>query len=170
MRDGTSCGGIGVSSVLDDDVAAVTPEPPADRLEHAQQRFGPVQVGADAGDGGRSWFRRARLQPLLQNGLDRSVMRVAIRQRSLAGGVQARVAILFCQADDALALPQEMQMMLIQELIDGGAYVLAELIGLLAAPGRSALEERRLLGWVVIPIRLPLAGFAQQMRLGQLRA
>ena len=50
--------------------------------------------------------------------------------------------------------------------IDGSAHVLAELAGLLAAPSRRALEERRLRGRVVIPIRPPLAGFAAQIRLG----
>src|SRR5438128_1220678 len=97
-------------------------------------------------------------------------MWVAIRQRSLAGSIQARLAVLLRQADDALALPQVMQMMLIEQFVDGGADVLAELAGLLAAPGWRAQEERRLLGWVVIPIRLPLTRFAAQMRLGQLRA
>src|ERR1700730_4593889 len=48
--------------------------------------------------------------------------------------------------------------------------MLAELAGLLAAPVRGAQEEGRLLGRVVIPIRLPLAGFAAQMRLDQFRA
>lgn len=128
--------------------------------DQAQQRFGPVQVGADAGDGRRSWLSWLGLQALFQDGLDRSVMRVAKRQRSLASGIQARLAVLLRQADDALALPQEMQMMLIEQLVDGGADVLAELAGLLAAPVRSALEEGRLLRRVVISIRLPLTGFA----------
>jgi len=61
-------------------------------------------------------------------------------------------------------------MMLIEKLVDGGAHVLAKSAGLLAAPGRRALEERRLLGRVVIPIRLPLAGSTAQMRFDQLRA
>src|SRR6267378_4537342 len=63
-----------------------------------------------------------------------------------------------------------MQMMLVEQLVDGGADVLAELAGLLAAPGRRALEERRLLRWVVIPIRLALTWFAAQVRLCQLCA
>src|SRR5260370_31087922 len=129
-----------------------------------------MQVGADAGDGWRSRLRRVRLQAFLQDGFDGSVVRVAISERSLAGGVQARLAVLLGQADDALALPQKMQLMLIEELVDGGADVLAELAGLLAAPGWRALEEGRFLGRVIVPIRLALAGFAAQMRLGQHRA
>src|SRR5438105_4788430 len=105
-----------------------------DRPEHAQQRFGPVQVGADAGDDGRSWFGWVRLQAFFQDGLDRSVVRVAIGQCPLARGVQAHLAILFAQSDDALALPQVMQLMLVEELVNGRADVLAELAGLLAAP------------------------------------
>src|SRR5918995_2141315 len=97
-------------------------------------------------------------------------MRVAIRQRPLAGGVQAHLTVLLRQADDALALPQIMQLMLIEQLVDGSAYMLAELAGVLAAPGGRALKEGRLLWRVIIPIRLPLAGFAAQMGLGQLRS
>src|SRR5436189_6175856 len=85
--------------------------------DHAQQRFWPMQVGADAGDGWRRWLSWVRLQPLLQDGLNGSVMRVAIRQRSLASGIQAHLAVLFGQADDALALPQEVQLMLIEQLV-----------------------------------------------------
>jgi len=58
-----------------------------------------------------------------------------------------------------------MQMMLIKQLVDGGAYMQTESAGLLAAPVWRAQEESRLLGRVVVPIRLPLTGFAAQMRL-----
>src|SRR6266852_9892808 len=92
----------------------------------AEQGVGPTQVGADAGDGWRCWLRHVRLQALFQDGFDRSVMRVAIRQRPLAGGVQAHLTVLLRQADDALTLPQVVQMMLIEQLVDGSAYVLAE--------------------------------------------
>jgi len=61
------------------------------------------------------------------------------------------------------------QLMLIEQFVDGGAHMRTESAGLLAAPVRRAQEEGRLLGRVVIPIRLPLTGFAAQMRLGQLR-
>src|SRR6266536_2977372 len=140
----------------------------AHRSGQAKQRLRPAQVGADVRDGWWSWLGQVRLQPLFQDGLDGAVVRVAIGQRPLAGGVQAHLTVLLRQADDALALPQVMQMVLIEQLVDGSAHVLAELAGLLAAPGRRALEEGRLLRWVIIPIRLPLAGFAAQMRLGQL--
>ena len=88
----------------------------------------------------------------------------------MAGAIETDLAIGLRQADDPLALPQVMQMMLIEQFVDGGAYMLAEQTGLLAAPVRGAQEEGRLFGRVVIPIRLPLAGFAAQMRLDQLRA
>ena len=100
-----------------------------------------------------------RLQALLQDGLDRSVVRIAIGQRPLAGGVPARLAVLLGQADAALALPQVVQMVLIEQLVDGRAHMIAELAGLLAAPGRRVLEERRFLRRVVI--RLLDAGVAE---------
>ena len=52
------------------------------------------------------------IQSLLQDGFDRPVARVAIVERALASGVQARCAIRFGRADDALALPQEMEVVL----------------------------------------------------------
>src|SRR6266487_615579 len=136
----------------------------------AEQALWPAQVGADAGDGCRSWLSYLWVEPLFQDGLDGSVVRVAVGQRSLAGGVQACLAVGLLQADDPLALPQKMEMMLVEQFVDGGAHMLAKLAGPLATPVRRALEERCLLGWVVIPIRLPLTGCAAQMGLHQLCA
>src|SRR5216684_3618299 len=97
-------------------------------------------------------------------------MGITVSQRSLAGGVQAYLAVGLLQSNDPLALPQEMQMMLVEQFVDSGAHMLAKLAGPLATPVRSAQEERRLLGWVVIPIRLALTRFAAQMRFDQLVA
>ena len=69
----------------------------------AKQRLRPAEVGPDAGDGRRNWVNWVRLQALLQDGFDRAVARVAIRQRPLAGGVQAQLTVLLRQADNALA-------------------------------------------------------------------
>jgi hypothetical protein len=63
----------------------------------------------------------------LRNGLDGSVLWVPAGQRSLAGGVETYLAVGLRQADDPLALPPVMQMMLVEQFVDGGAHMLAEL-------------------------------------------
>src|SRR6266542_5526031 len=75
----------------------------AHRSGQAKQRLRPAQVGADVRDGWWSWLGQVRLQPLFQDGLDGAVVRVAIGQRPLAGGVQAHLTVLLRQADNALA-------------------------------------------------------------------
>src|SRR3982074_1519400 len=115
----------------------------------AEQVLGPAQAGADPGDRWRSRLGQLWVECLLQNSLDRSVVWVPVGQRSLAGGVAKVLAVGLRQADDPRALPQVMQMMLVEQLVDGGAHMLAELAGLLAAPVRGTQEESRLLGRVV---------------------
>jgi hypothetical protein len=110
------------------------------------------------------------VERLLQDGLDGSVVGVAVRQRSLAGGVPPYLAVRFGQADDPLALPQMVQVVAIEQLLDRCVNVWSELRGLVAAPGWRALKEGRLLRRVVVPIGLPLARLAAQVRLGQLRS
>src|SRR5437868_637361 len=97
-------------------------------------------------------------------------MRVAIRQRPLAGGVQPHLAIRLGQANDPLALPEMVQVVPIEQLSDRRVNVWSELGGLIAAPGGRTLKEGGLLGWVVVPIGLALARFAAQVGLGQLRS
>ncbi len=56
---------------------------------------------------------------------------------ALAGTrVEAYLAIGLRQADDPLAMPRLVQMMPLEQLVDGGTHMLAELAELLAAPGR----------------------------------
>ena len=93
-------------------------------------------------------------------------MRVAVRQRALAGGVQPHLAIRFGQANDPLALPQMVQVVSIEQFSDGRVNVWSKLRGLVAAPGWRALKEGRLFRRVVVPIGLPLARLAAQVRLG----
>src|SRR5262249_54886659 len=93
------------------------------------------------------------IQTLLQNGFDRPIAGIPVAEGSPAGGVKACCAIRFGQANDALTLPQEVEVVLVEQLADGGVHVRSQLCGLLAAPRRRALEESCLLGRVVVPIR-----------------
>ena len=94
-----------------------------------------TQEGADAGNRRPVELSSLWVERLLQDGLDRPVVRVAVRQRPLAGGVQAHLAIRFGQADDPLALPQMVQVVPVEQFADGRVNVRSKLRGLVAAPG-----------------------------------